>query len=733
LVVYENYPVDPEGLPAPATESLKIVPVGGRDASNYPLSLAVVPGDPLRLRLDYQPELYDRESAELLAGRLVRVLEQVAADPGLRVSQVGVLDAAERYQVVEEWNDTAVPVPAGTLAGLFEAQAARTPQAPAVAAGDAVLTYAQLDAAANRLARYLTGLGTGPEQTVAVLLERSAELVVALLAVLKSGAAYVPVDPGYPADRVQFVLDDVAPATVICTTKTAQVLPASDVTRMVVDDPVVVKAVAAYSGSALPDSGRVISPRPENPAYVIYTSGSTGVPKGVVVEHRSLVNYVAWFNRRFGITGADRVLVSSSPSFDAFGIELYPVLAAGGCLAVVSAGGAAGDVDVLLETAAREQVTLLATVPAVLRLMVERGGALARCAGVRQVVCGGEQLTGEVAAGLAGILPVPLHNVYGPTEATIDVSSYTQPWQVAVAGALPIGRPVDNIRLYVLDGWLRPVPPGVTGELYVAGAGLARGYLGRAGLTAERFVACPFGAGERMYRTGDLARWTADGVLVFAGRADGQVKIRGFRVEPGEIESVLAASPQVGQAVVAAREDVPGERRLVGYVTAADGVAPDPAGLRELVAGRLPDYMVPAAVVVLESLPLTVNGKVDRAALPAPDFAGLVSGRGPRTPVEEVLCSLFAEVLGLDRVGAEDSFFDLGGDSIMAMRLIARVRAVLGAEVSVRGLFEAPSAAGVARLAEAGGRVRPAPRPVPRGPRPPLSFGQQRMWFLNQL
>ncbi len=546
---------------------------------------------------------------------------------------------------------------------------------------------------------------------MAIAVPRSAEMVAALLGVAKTGAAYLPVNPGYPAERISFMLGDAQPALIVCTTETADVVGGA--AAVVLDDPATALAIAQCS----PD-GLGVRVSVDGAAYVIYTSGSTGVPKGVVVSHRGLAGLVASQADRFEVGPGSRVLQFASLSFDAAVSELAVTLGSGAALVLDPAGS-------LAEAVAAGQVTHLTVPPSVLATVEDDLPE-----SVRTLVVAGEACPVPLAARWARTHRVI--NGYGPTEVTV-CATMSQPLDPG-ASVVPAGRPVANAQVYVLDSLLAPVPPGVTGELYVAGAGLARGYLGRAGLTGERFVACPFGvAGARMYRTGDLARWSAAGELVFAGRADEQVKIRGFRVEPGEIEAVLAAHPTVGQAAVIAREDQPGQQRLVGYVVAAGGLVDVPE-LRAFVAARLPEYMVPSAVVVLDGLPVTVNGKLDRAALPAPEFGGVVVSREPRTAAEEIVCGLFAEVLGVQRVGAEDSFFELGGDSLLAMRLIARVRAVLDTEIGIGDLFTAPSPAQVVELAGAGAA---GPRmPLVAAARPglvPLSFGQQRMWFLNRL
>ena len=672
-------------------------------------------------------------------------LSAASAQPGRPVSQLDVLSPAERRQIVRDWNDTTVPVPDRTLGELFTEQAARTPAATAVVSGDVTWTYAQLDAISGRIAGYLAGLGAGPEKIVAVAVPRSAEMVAALLGVVKTGAAYLPVDPDYPAERISFMLADARPTVLICTTATAELLgpaagAAAGVALVVLDDPATAAAIAARPVS-WPAAGQAAAPRPDHPAYVIYTSGSTGTPKGVPVPGRNVVSLIAAAGQRFGFGPGDVWTLFHSYAFDFSVWEMWGALLLGGSVVVVPYPVSRTPAE-FLRLLAAERVTVLSQTPSAFYQLMQADAddpATAGALALRYVIFGGEALDlgrlDDWYQRHAADSPV-LVNMYGITETTVHVTHVSLDRERAASGeGSVVGLPLDNTRVFVLDAALAPVPAGVTGEMYVAGAGVARGYLGRAGLTGERFVACPFGpAGARMYRTGDLARWTAGGELVFAGRADKQVKIRGFRIEPGEIEAVLATHPGVAQAAVIAREDQPGQKRLAGYVVPAAGPV-DVPGLRAFVAARLPEYMVPAAVVVLDALPVTVNGKLDRAGLPAPDFGGVVVSREPRTAAEEIVCGLFAEVLGLDRVGAEDSFFDLGGDSLLAMRLIARVRAVLDAEVPIRGLFADPSPAGIARLAEAGaaGPRLPLAAAAARPELVPLSFGQQRMWFLNQL
>jgi amino acid adenylation domain-containing protein len=539
---------------------------------------------------------------------------------------------------------------------------------------------------------------------VGLCLPRGPEMIAAMLAVWRAGAAYLPVDPDYPARRVAFMLADSRAAILVGTTASLGELPTGRVRLVAVDDPVVA-AVAAAAPAEPPRA----SVRSGQLAYVIYTSGSTGVPKGVAVTHSGLVNYLTWAAGAYPGRGAP---LHSSLAFDLTVTSVLVPLITGAAVTASPDGGAEGLAGLLRQGGGFGLVKVVpAHLPALTGLLPEP--VLADAA--RYLVVGGEALAGAaVRSWLAAAPGSVVVNEYGPTEATVGCCAFEVAAGDPVPAAVPIGRPVANTRVFVLDEWLNPVPAGVTGELYVAGAGLARGYAGRSGLTAERFVACPFGVNERMYRTGDLARWHAAGQLEFAGRSDDQVKIHGFRIEPGEVESVLAACPGVVQAAVTAREDTPGDRRLVAYVV-TDADAAELAGtVREFATERLPGYLVPSAVVVLAELPLTGNGKVNRVALPAPDYPGPVSDVGPRDDREAALCGVFAQVLGLERVGVHDSFFALGGHSLLAVRLVAQVRTVLGAEVSVQAVFENPTVAGLAIRIGDRKSTRPALRPRAR-------------------
>ncbi|MGW5117573.1 amino acid adenylation domain-containing protein [Streptomyces noursei] len=672
--------------------------------------------------LEFATDLFDRDSAVRITERFTRLLAAVVAEPGRAVREFDVVADDERRLLLTEWNATDHEVPAQTLTDLIEAQAARTPDAPAVVFGPAELSYAELDARANRLARHLTDLGAGPERCVAVLMPVSEDIPVTLLAALKTGAGYLPLDPAHPADRLTFMLADIAPVAVVTTAELSHTVGSlTDAPVVTTDDP----AIAQRPSGPL----TTVIRRPEHTAFVIFTSGSTGRPKAVVVEHRSLVAYLAWATHEYESLRR-RVLVHSPVSFDLTATGMFGPLISGGTVELVhwTASGPDPDAQVTrpdFVKATPSHLHLLGVVPE----GYSPGG---------QLVLGGESLLGDVLDAWRARHPgATVLNEYGPTETTVGCSLFRiEPGDPVPPGVITIGTPAWNTRMYVLDALLRPAPVGTAGELYVAGDLVTRGYHGRPGLTAGRFVANPFGPpGSRMYRTGDLARWTAAGLLEFVSRVDDQVKIRGFRIELGEVEAVLTAQPGIDAAAVVVREDALGDKRLVAYVVPEPDRPADPAALRAAAARALPDYMVPAAFVVLETLPLTANGKIAREALPAPDLSAEGSGRSPVEGTERRVADLFAAVLGLPEVGADDDFFRLGGHSLLVARLVNRVRADFGAELSIREVFDHPTVAGLAGLLS--GRPTGAARPpLVRRERPdriPLSAAQRRMWFLDRL
>ena len=659
--------------------------------------------------VEFRTDVFDTESIETLIERLGRVLVAMTADPTRSLSSVDVLDAGEHARL-DGWGNRAVltqPATPVSIPVLFAAQVARTPEAVAVTVEGRSMTYREVEEAANRLAHLLAADGAGPGQCVALLFSRSAQAIVAILAVLKTGAAYLPIDPAVPDARMRFMVADAAPMAAVTTTGLAERLDGHDLLVIDVEDP----RIDSYPATALP------APAADDLAHIIYTSGTTGVPKGVAVTHHNVTQLIASLD-----AGLPPVKVwphCHSLAFDASVWEIWAPLLGGGRVVVVPEEVVRSPED-FHELLVAERVNMLLQTPSAVAAL--SGEGLESVA----LVVAAEACSGEVVDRWApGRVMV---NAYGPTETTVIVAISAP--LVAGSGAPPIGAPVPGAALFVLDQSLRPVPAGVVGELYVAGAGVGVGYVGRAGLSASRFVACPFGGpGARMYRAGDLVCWGADGQLVYLGRADEQVKIRGYRIELGEVQAALAGLDGVEQAVVIAREDRPGDKRLVGYMT---GTA-DPAGIRAALAERLPGYMVPAAVVVVEALPLTVNGKLDTRALPAPEYQDTDHYRAPANAVEEILAGIYAQVLGVDRAGVDDSFFDLGGDSLSAMRVITAINKTLDAGLAVRTLFDAPTVAQLApRIGESSGGREPLV-PQRRPAVVPLSFAQQRLWFLDQL
>ncbi|MFF4054425.1 amino acid adenylation domain-containing protein [Streptomyces sp. NPDC001668] len=706
--------------------SARVHPVAS-PAAKFDLSFFLTerPGGGVSGLLEFATDLFDRDTAARIADRFTRLLTDVVCEPGRPIGEFDIVDRDERHLLLTEWNATAHETPSGTLTDLIEAQAARTPDAPAVVFGPSEVTYAELDARADRLARHLITLGVGPERYVAVLMPVCEDIPVTLLAVWKTGAGYLPLDPAHPAGRLAFMLADIAPVAVVTTAELAAVIgPLTDAAVVLVDGP----TITEQQSVPLTDVVR----RPEHAAFVIFTSGSTGRPKAVVVEHRSLVAYLAWATAEYESLRR-RALVHSPVSFDLTATGMFGPLICGGTVELVgwTSSGPAPDARVT-------RPDVVKATPSHLHLL---GAVPEEYSPREQLVLGGESLLGDVLDAWRARHPaVTVLNEYGPTETTIGCSLFRiAPGAPVPPGVITIGTPAWNTRMYVLDPLLRPAPVGTAGELYVAGDLVSRGYHGRPGLTAGRFVADPYGPpGSRMYRTGDLARWTAAGLLEFAGRVDDQVKIRGFRIELGEVEAVLTAQPGIDAAAVAVREDTPGDKRLVAYVVPETGRPADPAALRTAAAQALPDYMVPAAFVVLESLPLTANGKIARKALPAPDLTTDSSGRPPAEGRERRVADLFAGVLGVPDVGADDDFFRLGGHSLLVARLVNRVRSDLGAELSIREVFENPTVAGLTALLSH--RPTKAPRPPlvrhegPERPeRVPLSAAQRRMWFLDRL
>ncbi|GAA2477041.1 amino acid adenylation domain-containing protein [Streptomyces longisporus] len=674
LVVFENYPAD---AVSSGVDGLRVVGSGGRDATHYPVTLVALPGPRLRFRMAYRADLFDRDWADATLARLLRILQDIAADPDRPLGRLALLPPAEQV------HPAAAPE-TRTLIELWAAQVAATPDAEAVLDHGRILTYRELDARAEQVAQALTALGAGPERIVGIALPRTVELVAAVLGVLKSGAAYLPLDPAYPADRLAYIVDDALPVVVLATGETAEALPAGT-PLLTLDDLDVPGSQEGLPTAAL-----------DNLACITYTSGTTGRPKGVAATHRNAAEFVTWTHTALGPERLARVLFSTSLNFDVSVFEIFSPLLCGGRIEIV---------ENLLALTADDRddwdATLISGVPSVMAAVAAGRPNVP----ARTVALGGEPIPEQLLTDLEAAFPgARIINFYGPTEATV----YATAWQSDLdpygkAGPPPLGRTLARNRLHLLDQALHPVPDGVTGEVYLAGGGPTRGYLGRPGLTGQRFVADPFGGpGERMYRTGDLAVRDPDGQLRFLGRVDHQVKVRGFRVELGEIEAVLTQHQDVAKAAAAVSADHRGENQLVAYAVAVAGRTITSATLRAHLARTLPAHMVPAAIVVLDALPLTTSGKLDRKALPAPGAPAPAHGV-PRTEPELRLRTIVADVLGLapDRVGVHDSFFDLGGHSLLVPLLTSRIRTELGTDLPVRAVFDAPSVAGLA--ARAGG------------------------------
>jgi len=666
--------------------------LSSEERTNYPLSFNV---DDLGQGFDLTAMTPSQIGAARVCGYMQQALaglvEALEQTPQQALNRLPVLADAERQQLLFGLNATDVDYDLKqTIHGLFEAQVARTPQAPAVVAGEQPLSYAELNARANQLARHLRELGVGPDARVAICVERGLDMVVGLLAILKAGGGYLPLDPAYPLERLTYMLEDSTPLAVLVQGTTRSLLGDVGVPVIDLDQP---------HWQALPtDNLEIAELAPQHTAYVIYTSGSTGQPKGVINEHSGVVNRLLWMQDAYQLSSIDTVLQKTPFSFDVSVWEFFWPLITGARLVMARPEGHK-DPQYLSEIIEREHITTLHFVPSMLDVFLAHAET-ARCTSLRQVMCSGEALPGSVVRRFKQQLPgSELHNLYGPTEAAVDVTAWN------CAGPLeqtpdntPIGKPIANTRMYILDAQQQPVPHGVVGELYIGGVQVARGYLNRPELNAERFLNDPFQSNGRMYRTGDIARYLPDGNIEYLGRNDDQVKIRGLRIELGEIQARLTQIDGIQEAAVLAREDVPGDKRLVAYYT---GVRLETDVLRSHLLEHLPDYMVPALFVHLDALPLSPNGKLDRKALPAPDLAALPvrEYEAPVGEVEITLARLWAELLNVERVGRHDHFFELGGHSLLAVSLIGRLRQE-GMEADVRSLFEHPTLAGYAAITE---------------------------------
>jgi amino acid adenylation domain-containing protein len=695
MVFFQNFPEQHIDL-----SGLKILPVNldgvhsGTSRTDLTIFASETEGE-LTLLIEYATDLFDADYIRDFAMHLQQLLSAIVEDPSKRIAALEIMPPQQRKRVVEEWNATVQSLPEEkTVHALFASQVARTPDATAVVQFDAAgaedrLSYAELDAQSEAIAVQLRARGCGPGKMVGLYLQRKPRMLAAMLGVWKAGAAYVPLDPSYPAERIAWMLEDSAAPVVLADPELIAELPqGAHVVLSIVD--------ALASASSSPASSKQVAlAGPDDTAYVIFTSGSTGRPKGVCVPHRAAVNFLASMARTPGLQTGETLCAITTLSFDIALLELVLPLTVGARVALADRATAA-DGEALAALLERADATAMQATPATWRMLLESGW---RGRSQLRIFCGGEGLPRDLAERLLRS-GRELWNLYGPTETTV--------WSTVerietVEGGISIGTPIANTEIYIVDKQLQPLPPGIPGELLIGGLGVSQGYLDRPELTAEKFIADPFGrrANGRLYRTGDLARWRRDGRIEVVGRIDHQVKLRGYRIELGEIESVLSAHPQVRQAVTICREDRPGDKRLVAYLTAAEGVAEiDLAALRAQARQHLPDYMMPSAIVVMDAFPLTPNGKVDRRALPVPDAdeIALDAYVAPRNAEEEQLAALWADILGLPKVGIHDNFFNLGGHSLLATQLVARMQKAIGGDIALRMLFEAPTIAEFAEL-----------------------------------
>jgi nonribosomal peptide synthetase DhbF len=643
----------------------------------------------------YNRDLFDRWRMEQMVQHYRRLLEQVVADAAQPVGEIELLFPEERRRILEEWNDTGQPLPSATIPELFERQAEQTPEAAAVVFEQQQLSYGELNRRANRLAHHLISEGVGPENVVALALPRSPEMVIALLATAKAGAAYLPLDLDYPPERLAFMLKDANPSCLIASAEARAKLPNST-RHIVLDDLATTECLDRCLESNPTKSDRVRPLHPENLAYIVYTSGSTGEPKGVVVTQAALANKIITVAAKLEVSQETIYAATTSVGFDPFIEQVFCPLCAGARVLIVP--DRVRDGGQLRRYLSEHQVSIVDLTPALVENLLEGDSEnlLERDSeDISTLIIGGDVLTSNVAKKVRdSAVARRILNFYGPTEACIDAAAYVI-GEVSSSATVPIGSPLPNYQLYVLDEHIRPLPAGVRGELYIAGSGLARGYLQRPGLTAERFVANPFGpAGSRMYRTGDLARWGTDGTLEFIGRSDRQIKVRGCRVEPGEIEAALRRCGGVTNAVVISTAGRDGKTQLIAYCTA--NRYSDSQALLEELRRTLPEHMIPSSLMVLPVLPLLPGGKIDRNALPVPDFAATAAYRHPQTAEEQALCDLFANVLGVKRVGLDDNFFELGGHSMAMLRLLARIQSFFNIDIPLPEFFANPTAANVA-------------------------------------
>jgi amino acid adenylation domain-containing protein len=717
LLVFENYPWDAtlaEGL-----SELKVREIEAEDQTNYPLTMTVIPGRELSLRCSYDCTRFEEDDIRGLLGHVTCLLEELAGNPNATLADLSLLAESERHRL-QNWNATArAYAHTQCVHELIEEQAERTPGAVALVYKDQRLTYEEVNARANQVAHYLLAHGAGPDVLVGICLERSLDMVIGLLGILKAGSAYVPIDPDYPRERIGFMVQDAAVPLLLTGRDLMSSLGIHQTHIICLDR----------------DRPEIECERRSNPcapvglqnlAYTIYTSGSTGRPKGAGIPHGGLLNRLLWMQEQYSLQPDDRVLQKTPFSFDVSVWEFFWPLMAGACL-VVAGPGEHRQPDRLVELIVANQVTTLHFVPPMLQAFLETP-AVSLCRSIRRVICSGEALPAELQRRFFERLDAELHNLYGPTEASIDVTAWACRRNDA-GPSVPIGSPIANTQIHLLDPHGHPVPVGIAGELHIGGVGLARGYHNRPDLTAEKFIPDRFSPepGARLYRTGDLARRRADGAIEFLGRMDHQVKIRGFRIELGEIEAWLLDHPAVREAVVVAREDHSGQKRLVAYVVGLSASGRSEVDeLREWLAERLPDYMAPSFILALDALPLNPNGKVDRRALPAPDLSTIKQREyvAPRTDAERILAEIWGQVLHLDAIGVHDNFFELGGDSIVTLQIVARAHQQ-GLKLTPRELFEYPTIAAAAAIAVPTGEAITSVQDVPVQGRPDVQLTEE--------
>jgi amino acid adenylation domain-containing protein len=735
LLVMENYPIDAQVTAAPLGESLAIEDIEAHDRTHYDFGLTIAPGERTRIILTFDARVHQPDQMERTAAHYLESLAAFGGDTERRVSEIEILPDAERDQILRAFQSPVVCPTAPTVVHLFAAQVARAPERIAIEYEENRITYGDLARRVDALAEtMLDGCGVRPGDLIAVLQDRSEDLPASLLAILRTRAAYVPVDPTYPAARIALILADSDCRIVAADERSAHHLPAwtklAQCGRVIFFERPGAAALRTGDGRvAVAASGK--GPQPPDVAYVLYTSGSTGLPKGVLIPHRALVSQVEWLIRQFTIEETDRFLLKTSLSFDASVEELYGALCTGACL-VVAPPGPHFDPDTIGKIIADQRVTCLAVVPTQLAMLNEVN-ALSNCPSLRAILVGGEALEPALLSRLPRQRTFELHNVYGPTEACVNATSWT--WDGRTAGRVPIGRPVSNIRLYVVDPDLRPLPIGVPGELCIAGTNLALEYLRRPELSAERFPLSRHLPESRLYRTGDLVRWDGSGLLEFLGRLDDQVKIRGFRIECGEVEAALRAHPAIREAVVISCP-VAGGNELAAFVTAQREV-PAPADLRSFLAETLPGPMLPSRFIVLEHIPQLPNGKVDRRALlagAARSVAASAEVESPRNQTEAAIAAVWREILNREVVGVTENFFEIGGHSLKAMQIVARVHQHLGVRLSIGEFFGNPTVAGQAALVAPGLRTA-YERVQPAAPQATyaLSHAQSRLWLLHQI